>query len=244
MSGFINGIFRVITIVSPKRGSFLPCVTWMSGAGRKYVRLSPIIDERPHSTATFILICHANYLDLEMTARSDNRNYQSSKNKLRKKTLAQDKGVNNDCTDRQGCRSRRKEFHKFTTVKYSLVLSQLIQRSSLKLWLRSFFGTVSVSCPNCSLLSIICLNETNFICLRFIYFFIFHQSKSTLVISMSGTYLISFLLKILMFSFYTNHKWYWLFYTPAHSPKRFHKETRGDKFVSFRASKRITFPWK
>ena len=69
----------------------------MLGAGRKYVRLSPIIDERPHSTATFILICHANYLDLEMTARSDNKNYQSSKNKLRKKTLAQDKGVNNDC---------------------------------------------------------------------------------------------------------------------------------------------------
>ena len=164
----------------------------MSGAGRKYVRLSPIIDERPHSTATFILICHANYLDLEMTARSDNKNYQSSKNKLRKKTLAQDKGVNNDCTDRQGCRSRRKEFHKFTTVKYSLVLSQLIQRSSLKLWLRSFFGTVSVSRPNCSLLSIICLNKTNFICLRFIYLFIFHQSKSTLVICMSGTYLISF----------------------------------------------------
>ena len=192
MSGFINGIFRVITIVSPKRGSFLPCVTWMSGAWRKYVRLSPIIDERPHSTATFILICHANYLDLEMTARSDNKNYQSSKNKLRKKTLAQDKGVNNDCTDRQGCRSRRKEFHKFTTVKYSLVLSQIIQRSSLKLWLRFFFGTVSVSCPNCSLLSIICLNETNFICLRFIYLFIFHQSKSTLVICMSGTYLISF----------------------------------------------------
>lgn len=244
MSGFINGIFRVITIVSPKRGSFLPCVTWMSGAGRKYVRLSPIIDERPHSTATFILICHANYLDLEMTARSDNKNYQSSKNKLRKKTLAQDKGVNNDCTDRQGCRSRRKEFHKFTTVKYSLVLSQIIQRSSLKLWLRFFFGTVSVSCPNCSLLSIICLNETNFICLRFIYLFIFHQSKSTLVICMSGTYLISFLLKILMFSFYTNHKWYWLFYTPAHSLKRFHKETRGDKFVPFRASKGITFPWK
>lgn len=192
MSGFINGIFRVITIVSPKRGSFLPCVTWMSGAGRKYVRLSPIIDERPHSTATFILICHANYLDLEMTARSDNKNYQSSKNKLRKKTLAQDKGVNNACTDRQGCRSRRKEFHKFTTVKYSLVLSQLIQRSYLKLWLRFFFGTVSVSRPNCSLLSIICLNETNFICLRFIYLFIFHQSKSTLVICMSGTYLISF----------------------------------------------------
>lgn len=192
MSGFINGIFRVITIVSPKRGSFLPCVTWMSGAGRKYVRLSPIIDERPHSTATFILICHANYLDLEMTARSDNKNYQSSKNKLRKKTLAQDKGVNNDCTDRQGCRSRRKEFHKFTTVKYSLVLSQLVQRSYLKLWLRFFFGTVSVSRPNCSLLSIICLNETNFICLRFIYLFIFHQSKSTLVICMSGTYLISF----------------------------------------------------
>ena len=164
----------------------------MSGAGRKYVRLSPIIDERPHSTATFILICHANYLDLEMTARSDNKNYQSSKNKLRKKTLAEDKGVNNDCTDRQGCRSRRKEFHKFTTVKYSLVLSQLIQRSYLKLWLRFFFGTVSVSRPNCSLLSIICLNETNFICLRFIYLFIFHQSKSTLVICMSGTYLISF----------------------------------------------------
>lgn len=139
MSGFINGIFRFITIVSPKRGSFLPCVTWMSGAGRKYVRLSPIIDERPHSTATFILICHANYLDLEMTARSDNKNYQSSKNKLRKKTLAQDKGVNNACTDRQGCRSRRKEFHKFTTVKYSLVLSQLIQRSYLKLWQRFFF---------------------------------------------------------------------------------------------------------